>query len=221
MAIDAPRTHGPCGAMAAVSPRRTAVGAQALLQRSNGDCCVVNMSAASPTLTHGAPAFSPRVIWSLIKCSVKHWSADEAATIGASLAFYCAFSLAPLRRARRRRRDPRFRDLHRPHHRPPKTSPPSRCRRRGSEHATPAQVADHRWCDRRGAGRNPPGAAIRGSRLRERQAHGARGLRRSRRRHRPRAVARRVSDRRHPHRQNRGRAAGACGRTTSTAAYRT
>src|SRR5690349_6716034 len=33
---------------------------------------------------------------SLIKCAVSHWSADQAATIGAALAFYCAFSLAPL-----------------------------------------------------------------------------------------------------------------------------
>jgi len=30
------------------------------------------------------------------RCSVLHWSRDNAATTGASLAFYCAFSLAPL-----------------------------------------------------------------------------------------------------------------------------
>ncbi|MGH8237652.1 MAG: hypothetical protein ACREXP_11615 [Steroidobacteraceae bacterium] len=29
---------------------------------------------------------------STIKCAVSHWSADQAATIGAALAFYCAFS---------------------------------------------------------------------------------------------------------------------------------
>lgn len=34
--------------------------------------------------------------WPLIKCAVSHWSADQAATIGAALAFYCAFSIAPL-----------------------------------------------------------------------------------------------------------------------------
>jgi membrane protein len=34
--------------------------------------------------------------WQLIKCAANHWAADEAATIGAALAFYCAFSLAPL-----------------------------------------------------------------------------------------------------------------------------
>jgi membrane protein len=34
--------------------------------------------------------------WSLTKCSVIHWSADNSATTGAALAFYCAFSLAPL-----------------------------------------------------------------------------------------------------------------------------
>ena len=34
--------------------------------------------------------------WSLIKCAVSHWSSDNSATTGAALAFYCAFSLAPL-----------------------------------------------------------------------------------------------------------------------------
>ncbi|HEY7641043.1 MAG TPA: YihY/virulence factor BrkB family protein [Steroidobacteraceae bacterium] len=34
--------------------------------------------------------------WPLVKCAVSHWSADQAATIGAALAFYCAFSIAPL-----------------------------------------------------------------------------------------------------------------------------
>lgn len=33
---------------------------------------------------------------STIKCAVSHWAADQAATIGAALAFYCAFSIAPL-----------------------------------------------------------------------------------------------------------------------------
>jgi membrane protein len=47
-------------------------------------------------MPHAANAFSPRRIWLLIKCSVKNWSADQAATIGAALAFYSAFSLAPL-----------------------------------------------------------------------------------------------------------------------------
>jgi membrane protein len=54
------------------------------------------VSAANPTMPHAAGPYSPRAIWSLIKCSVKHWSADQAATIGAALAFYSAFSLAPL-----------------------------------------------------------------------------------------------------------------------------
>jgi membrane protein len=31
-----------------------------------------------------------------MKCAVSRWAADEASTIGAALAFYCAFSLAPL-----------------------------------------------------------------------------------------------------------------------------
>jgi membrane protein len=34
--------------------------------------------------------------WSLARCAVGHWATDRAATIGAALAFYCAFSLAPL-----------------------------------------------------------------------------------------------------------------------------
>lgn len=34
--------------------------------------------------------------WPLTKCAVTHWATDQAATIGAALAFYCAFSLAPL-----------------------------------------------------------------------------------------------------------------------------
>ena len=37
-----------------------------------------------------------RGAWSLAKCAVGHWATDRAATIGAALAFYCAFSLAPL-----------------------------------------------------------------------------------------------------------------------------
>lgn len=42
--------------------------------------------------THGVR----RAPWPLIKCAISHWSADQAATIGAALAFYCAFSIAPL-----------------------------------------------------------------------------------------------------------------------------
>jgi membrane protein len=38
----------------------------------------------------------PRGAWELVKCAVSHWSNDRAATIGAALAFYCAFSIAPL-----------------------------------------------------------------------------------------------------------------------------
>jgi membrane protein len=34
--------------------------------------------------------------WAVAKCAVTHWGKDDAATIGAALAFYCAFSLAPL-----------------------------------------------------------------------------------------------------------------------------
>jgi membrane protein len=34
--------------------------------------------------------------WGVGKCSISYWSTDHAATLGAALAFYCAFSLAPL-----------------------------------------------------------------------------------------------------------------------------
>lgn len=34
--------------------------------------------------------------WTLAKCAVKNWAADRSATAGAALAFYSAFSLAPL-----------------------------------------------------------------------------------------------------------------------------
>lgn len=38
----------------------------------------------------------PRGVWPLTRCAATHWASDQAATIGAALAFYCAFSLAPL-----------------------------------------------------------------------------------------------------------------------------
>ena len=37
-----------------------------------------------------------RRLWQLVKQAANHWSTDNASTIGAALAFYCAFSLAPL-----------------------------------------------------------------------------------------------------------------------------
>jgi membrane protein len=54
------------------------------------------MSAASSTSVHTHLRSVERAPWSLIKCAVSHWAADQAATIGAALAFYCAFSIAPL-----------------------------------------------------------------------------------------------------------------------------
>ncbi len=41
-------------------------------------------------------AFSIAQVWPLVKCTFRQWSQDNSATTGASLAFYCAFSLAPL-----------------------------------------------------------------------------------------------------------------------------
>ena len=54
------------------------------------------MSAASSTSVHTHSRSVERAPWPLIKCAVSHWSSDQAATIGAALAFYCAFSIAPL-----------------------------------------------------------------------------------------------------------------------------
>jgi membrane protein len=34
--------------------------------------------------------------WPLIRCATTHWATHQGSTIGAALAFYCAFSLAPL-----------------------------------------------------------------------------------------------------------------------------
>lgn len=34
--------------------------------------------------------------FALLSCAAKYWSSDNASTIGAALAFYCAFSIAPL-----------------------------------------------------------------------------------------------------------------------------
>lgn len=42
------------------------------------------------------PSHSSFKLWPLLKCAAGHWVADDASTIGAALAFYCAFSLAPL-----------------------------------------------------------------------------------------------------------------------------
>lgn len=42
------------------------------------------------------PPHSSLKPWPLLKCAARHWVADDASTIGAALAFYCAFSLAPL-----------------------------------------------------------------------------------------------------------------------------
>lgn len=41
-------------------------------------------------------SLSLKPVISVLKCAVVRWSQDNSATTGASLAFYCAFSLAPL-----------------------------------------------------------------------------------------------------------------------------
>jgi YihY family inner membrane protein len=41
-------------------------------------------------------AFNPAVLWSMVRESVKAWSADFAPSMGAGIAYYTAFSVAPL-----------------------------------------------------------------------------------------------------------------------------
>jgi membrane protein len=37
-----------------------------------------------------------RRLWSLLQCAATYWNSDNASNTGAALAFYCAFSIAPL-----------------------------------------------------------------------------------------------------------------------------
>jgi membrane protein len=39
---------------------------------------------------------SPRILWTIVKEAVKGWKEDRAASMGAALAYYVAFSIAPL-----------------------------------------------------------------------------------------------------------------------------
>jgi membrane protein len=41
-------------------------------------------------------AVAKRTIWGMIKGTTENWLADQASSVSAALAFYCAFSLAPL-----------------------------------------------------------------------------------------------------------------------------
>jgi membrane protein len=45
-------------------------------------------------LNHAGPLHHR--VWSLVQCALSNWSKDQSATLSAALAFYCAFSLAPL-----------------------------------------------------------------------------------------------------------------------------
>jgi membrane protein len=62
----------------------------------------MNSQALRGIVIVGASCLPPRLLnfwpksWSLVKCAVTHWTEDNSATTGAALAFYCAFSLAPL-----------------------------------------------------------------------------------------------------------------------------
>ena len=49
-----------------------------------------------PTLFSMQPAMNPQAMWELLKETYTDWSEDKAPRLGASLAYYTVFSLAPL-----------------------------------------------------------------------------------------------------------------------------
>src|SRR4030095_2998179 len=53
-------------------------------------------SLDSTLSSHRTMSAANRKFLDIVKCSLSHWVSDDSATTGASLAFYCAFSLAPL-----------------------------------------------------------------------------------------------------------------------------
>jgi membrane protein len=48
------------------------------------------------TLGQNAAVSKPRSFWQLLKGTTENWLDDQASSVSAALAFYCAFSLAPL-----------------------------------------------------------------------------------------------------------------------------
>lgn len=54
------------------------------------------MPASGSNTEKSGIAMRRRSLWQVLKCSAGFWLSDEAGTTGAALAFYCAFSLAPL-----------------------------------------------------------------------------------------------------------------------------
>ena len=50
----------------------------------------------APAKNPGHPLRSPRVLWSLLRQTFDEWSEDNALRLGAALAYYTIFSLAPL-----------------------------------------------------------------------------------------------------------------------------
>ena len=69
---------------------------RAAVEPAFGEARCSYMSAAVPRSARDQRTGVTHAPWPLIKCAVSHWSSDQAATIGAALAFYCAFSIAPL-----------------------------------------------------------------------------------------------------------------------------
>ena len=49
-----------------------------------------------PRLRQNARVTKRRKLWDILKGTTDNWLEDQASSISAALAFYCAFSLAPL-----------------------------------------------------------------------------------------------------------------------------
>ena len=62
--------------------------------RSGAAGGVATDSARAPVQPAGGPLW--RRLGRLLFCAGRYWNSDDASTIGAALAFFCAFSLAPL-----------------------------------------------------------------------------------------------------------------------------
>jgi membrane protein len=69
------------------------------VERARAQGVPVEVAANERSLVNKAERAMPALLrrWGrLVMCAATHWSSDNASTTGAALAFYCAFSLAPL-----------------------------------------------------------------------------------------------------------------------------
>jgi len=54
------------------------------------------MATLSAAQSSSRPRLSPKALWELIRETMKEWSEDKVPRLGAALAYYAVFSLAPL-----------------------------------------------------------------------------------------------------------------------------